>query len=500
MMKKVILIDDEPLIRQALKKLLERNKLNVEVIGEANNGIEALEWIEREKPDLIFLDIRMPLMDGFELLKKLQAKKIMVMTIILTAFRDFDYATEAIEFGAYGYLVKPIDEKKLIEMVEKVCLKIDELKQTELATKQVNELLKTSYLERLLEGHEPNITLDNNDGTLLELRSNNCQLMIVRSSLTISEIDLLLEQMGSRILLNFQGEIVVVFNHSTDFIDILTGIQRQLGERKTACTFGVSSFGVPLQQLRDAYLKVRACIFYQKATSLPYVYVVEGENERVSTQDFTPDQGTFELFAEKLVLGLNEEARELIRQFKVKLADAMLIDLDLVYQLFFEFVIQIKQRIAKTNLQDRMSIGIAELKFVDIQAYKTLEALSAFFEQMTLEFMPLLQLDETSRMVQKIKTYIQENYSKEVSLHSLAEQLFVSKNYISSIYKQKTGLNFLDYLTQVRMEQAKHRLETTEKGILQIAQEVGYKNASHFGKVFKQEVGTTPAEYRQRIF
>lgn len=506
-MKKAILIDDEPLILQAVKKLLERNKLSIEVIGEANNGIEALELIERDKPDLIFLDIRMPLMDGFGLLKWLSEKNISVKTIILTAYRDFNYASEAIQFGAFGYLVKPIDEAKFIEIVEKVCLKIDEERQKELANQQLNNMMKTSFLERLLEGSELK-HLEEIERSIPELRNENCQVIILKSALTIPEADPLLKPLGPRSIFYYKGDIIVIYNHQAYInidelqavlIEILKEVQLRAGG-EFACTIGVSAPCVTLQHLRKAYLQAKAAIFYQQTSHAPNILLFPVDFlHSLNEQELIVNHRMFVQFAEKMVLGLQDEARELIRQYKEKLADATPIDLDLVYHHYFQFVTHLKHAMTKANIQERHKTRIAGIQFSEIQSYRTLNSLSYFFEQLISEFSLLSQTEETNRMIQKIKQYIQENYAKDISLHSLAEQLFVSKNYVSTIFKQKTGVNYLDYLTNVRMEQAKIRLETTEKGINQIMVELGYKNASHFGKVFKQEVGVTPAEYRQRI-
>ena len=509
-MKRALIIDDEPLIRQALKKLLIRNQLNIEVIGEASNGMEALAWFEREKPDLIFLDIRMPLMDGFGLLKKLNEQHVAVKTIILTAYRDFDYAAEAIGYGAFGYLVKPIDERKFIEMVAKAELKIDEEQQAESARRQLKDIQRTSYFESLLDGNSP-LTFHGQNDFHPELANKNCQLVIVRSPVPVlaDAVEYHVKKLGPSVVFSYKGDLVFVYNHDADADDpiimanlteSLIDMQNRLGNEQGVFVFGASAPFARLENLRHAYQQARAAIFYRNVTSVPHVYLYTNEQNPIAYDpDSIANQALFEQFSEKLGLGLLDEAWALIHLFTEQISSANHMDIDLVYHLYYKFVIDIKQHISRFNRLDQYKSMLAEFKFADLQKYQTLLSISDFFAELSYSFIDLPIVEDSHRMVQKIKKFIQENYAKEISLHSLSEQLYLSKNYISAVFKQKTGENFMDYLTCIRMEQAKNRLATTEKGIHQIAEEVGYKNTSHFGKVFKQEIGVTPAEYRQRI-
>ncbi|QTH42407.1 response regulator [Cohnella sp. LGH] len=494
-MKRVLIIDDEPLIRQALKKLLIRNELEVVVVGEAGNGIEALSELERTRADILFLDVRMPLMNGFDLLQRLQERNMAVMTIILTAYRDFDYAARAIEYGAFGYLVKPIDEKKLVEMTIKAGRKIDEERQAETAKRQLAELRKTSYLERLLAGEETGFA-ERPEG-MPDFLDGCGRLVVVRSS---NGVDSRIGGSGDPAVIAYKGELILLYRTARELTDEeLAARLTKDGAAEHPC--GISAPFAREENIRLAYRQAKAALFYRDAAGEPPIYrFAERMTAPGDEPDALTDQRRLEQLSEKLELGLLDEAWTMIRGFTETLELRKDEDLDAVYRQYYQFATAIKHNLPRLEAPEPVKKQLAELGLAELAAYSTLSEIDAFFERLFAALAPAATVEDAERVVHKIKAYIRENYAQDISLHLLAERLYLSKNYISAVFKQKTGVNFLEYLTNVRMEQAKLRLERTEKGVHQIAEEVGYKNTSHFGKVFKQTVGVTPAEYRQRRY
>jgi len=494
-MKRVLIIDDEPLIRQALKKLLIRNELEIVVVGEAGNGIEALSELERTRADILFLDVRMPLMNGFDLLQRLQERNMAVMTIILTAYRDFDYAAKAIEYGAFGYLVKPIDEKKLVEMTIKAGRRIDEERQAETAKRQLAELRKTGYLERLLEGDESAFA-ERPEG--IPDFSGGCgRLVVVRPS---AGIDSRIGGSGDPTVITYKGELILLYRAARELTDEeLAARLTKGGAAEHRC--GISAPFCGEENIRLAYRQAKAALFYRNAAGEPPIYrIAKQQTAAVDEPDALPDRRRLEQLSEKLELGLLDEAWTMIRGYTETLERRKDLDLDAVYRQYYQFVTAIKHNLPRLEAPEPVKKQLAEMGLAELAAYSTLSEIDIFFERLFAALAPAATVEDAERVVHKIKAYIRENYAQDISLHLLAERLYLSKNYVSAVFKQKTGVNFLDYLTNVRMEQAKLRLEMTEKGVHQIAEEVGYKNTSHFGKVFKQAVGVTPAEYRQRRY
>lgn len=119
-MLKVFIVDDEVYIRQGLAKLIDWEKYGFKVVGDARNGVEALKYLENNSVDLIITDIQMPFMDGIELITKLREKNCYTDVIFLTAFSEFEYALQGIKLSIVEYLLKPIEEEKLVEILKKI--------------------------------------------------------------------------------------------------------------------------------------------------------------------------------------------------------------------------------------------------------------------------------------------------------------------------------------------------------------------------------------------
>jgi len=116
----VQIVDDEPIVRMGLKKLIPWEKYGFKVVCEAQNGIEALKQLENNKIDLTVTDIEMPIMNGIEFIKKVNEKKYKPHIVILTAYEEFEYAKTAIDYGVMGYIIKPIIESQICEMLEQI--------------------------------------------------------------------------------------------------------------------------------------------------------------------------------------------------------------------------------------------------------------------------------------------------------------------------------------------------------------------------------------------
>ncbi len=153
-MYRALIIDDEDIIRQGLKKIIPWNSLNCEIIGEAKNGTEGLELIRKLKPDIVITDIRMPGSDGLEMISRIKGESKNSKIIILTGYRDFDYAQRAIRFGVFRYLLKPSDKNEIIKSLQDAISEIDNDKRYFLKEENNHERInvqnsnKSSYIAK----------------------------------------------------------------------------------------------------------------------------------------------------------------------------------------------------------------------------------------------------------------------------------------------------------------------------------------------------------------
>lgn len=496
-MMRAMIIDDEPLIRQSLKKLLERNKANLTVVGEAGNGVEALRQLEHTKVDILFLDIRMPLMDGFDCLHRLSAMGKTFKTIILTAYRDFDYAAKAIEYGAFGYLLKPINERKLMDMVAKVGDKINQEHRDEQARAQLLHLQRSRSLAALLEGEERDVS---ESDTLIwpEPMENTPHRLIVVQSATPRALQL--RRLDQHDFFYYKNEIVLFQNA----LDPLLKAPLAAMTDSPDTWYGVSLPFTGHNLIGTAYEQAKAALFYRYPSAVPHVYcykrpeALAGEALHVDVP--TVDQRQASQLADMLELGLIDEARALIQRLTNHWSRSGFLGMNHMYKAYFQWIEAIRGVSSQLRMTDAGRTRLNEITLDRVRSVTTVDAMTSLFEELFASLSPRPAMDDSDRMVHKIQTYIQNNYQQDISLQGLAGELYLSKNYISAVFKQKTGVNYHDYLTKIRMERAKAILTETEKSIGLIATEIGYKNTSHFCKVFKQAVGVSPAEYRQLKF
>lgn len=154
-MNRIFIVDDEIWIIIGLKKLIEKSGKPFVVVGEANNGVAALEELEKKKPDILFTDIRMPGYNGLDLLEKLKEKNLDIKVVFVTGYADFEYVQTALRLGAFDYLLKPIDEEKLGEVLERLSGEPEE----EAFDEEVSPTMIRRIVQEIQKNYTENITL-----------------------------------------------------------------------------------------------------------------------------------------------------------------------------------------------------------------------------------------------------------------------------------------------------------------------------------------------------
>ncbi|WP_314584916.1 response regulator [Paenibacillus terrigena] len=515
-MKRAIIIDDEMLIVQSIKKLIERNELDIIIVGEAFDGLQALEIIKSERPDFIIMDIRMPQMDGLDVMRVLKEQNIHLKVIVLSAFREFEYARQAIDYGANGYLVKPVDEVKLVEAIGAVVRALDEEAENDQLKQSVVHLepmIRENLLRYLIVDYELYLDMNQTIGYRHHLNEEKCQLAIIRfkSQITVSrnEIGKILEGIQDNpcsltsgiVFFNHNDELVVIYEQDEYLNRIDAALNKEFADE---FIIGVSRANYALKQMVMAYREANMALemrFYNDQVKR-FEYVVEASWH----YKFYNDSGRIEQFFEQVSRGMREEVLQYLLDTEKQLANSRNRRPEEVYQFYYEHVVALKKVIQHSNLltdkDDNISKLIQVIRIEELKKYATLSLLGSAIYELTVQLFDLMdrnRMGADGRIIAKVLRYCEECYAQEITLESISEQVNMSKNYFSAFFKRKTGDNFWDYLTAVRMDKAKELLRTTEWSAGTIATKVGYKNQSHFGRVFRESTGITPNEFRQRV-
>lgn len=538
-MFKVLLIDDEPIIRKGLRNIINWQSFGCEVCGEAADGHDGKEMIEELRPDIIITDIRMPETDGLTMLREIKSAVPDSKIIILTGHRDFDYVHEALKIGAFDFLLKP---SKIEELTSVISRAVKELKfQNERAEEfeKLNELFleNISVLrEKLLYDIIYEINTNEADIKqkleLFKVESGDFYMMVVHNDSeenennNISQYDRHLYQFGIintfkeifsdkfnviQITLDNFGIAFVVMplgdkENSMELINKKCAYLQEIISNCFSCTItiAISSEGSDFIELPEKFSECRQALehkFYMGSNSIIF-------HSDVNTFFKYDDHSMLEKLQKALIEGVRS-GNELAVSERLK---------DI--RSYFEKIEPTKANFIKNFCWNTVSsinnirISLSDKEGDKKQDYHELNGLYGLIEKCDNRQELFTLLDESARSVsQKVNSYnnrsiklvlrkavdfLHAHYHEQISLNEVAEHAFVSTYYISRMFKRETGKNFVDYLNDIRIEKAKELLKDVSLKNYEVAEKVGIPDAHYFSRLFKKHVGLTPTEFREQ--
>lgn len=506
---RIVVVEDEKPIREGLVKLIGRLSPEYQVVGSADDGGTGLVLIEKEKPDVVFLDIQMQDMDGLEMLGRLREKNCKTKAVVLTAYSDFQYAKKAIELEIENYMLKPV---RLDEL--KCTLK--KLEQELLVEKQGKRALR---LERIFQGvMDGQIRVDSSLEAVLqreydlELTDLVCCLYISLGEFYQAEkkrMGELLRQIKSNhymaslcfLPLEPRKSFLLFFYHVKEpdsfskyvKTSVLTSISAQV-QGKPIYTWKVCS---KIEDLKGAeavlskaagwnlLLGEGVLIFCDKIDQMitySFQYPIEVETnmrQAVVHSNMTSFISCFQRFMEACLLKMHtpQDIREACIRYAYSVINTAkecgsLRDSDLI-------------------VQDVMQTILDAVRWDEI-----MDILLDVFSRIQVEQQE--QGKTSSQLLAgRAQSLIREYYNQGINLEAAARKLHVSEEYLSKQFKKETGITFSETMKQYRIEQVKRLLLESELKLNQIASITGYSDPKYMSKVFKAETGMLPNEYRR---
>ncbi len=532
-MRGLLIVDDEPLVRIGLGSMLDWTALGISIVGTASNGQKAYEFILKRAPDLAIVDLRMPLMDGMELIERCAG--LGTEFIILTSAEDFQYARQAIHYGVTDYLLKlELTEESLAEAVAKALARLDErrpmTKTPRIADPPFVETIVVRLLERGLvdsaaaEEASAAMELPNENGEYraaffhLELANDRALSAEEAGKLYNCTADLVRQIFGREgkaftapLDRHAFAAIIYYFERSDQYN---TGDQRaraaaakvrELASKYFSVTLaiGLGSTCFKLQDIADSYDEARRAA----DISIKENRVVDFEQLHISA------------------LSLNPAAVASKKNFDYQSALSEALDKrspDAIYAAFNKVLRLIHGKIARLPIALDLCCRIHRLllKWADddekvLDSYFPVggDGCKSLYRAASVDHLAIWlehlrdgvandlknQPDSRSRqMVQLIKRFLDERYTEKITVSGVAERFSISPNYLSSVFKQEEGIGFSEYLAAQRIAKAKILIRETNKKVYEISDEVGFDDAYYFSKVFKRVCGQTPSEYRTR--
>ncbi|MFM1655604.1 response regulator [Brevibacillus sp. B_LB10_24] len=522
-MKRVLLVDDEMIVRKGLRKLVEWEKFGMEVIADAPDGQAAWDILRQDEIDLVITDIRMPICDGIELLRKIKEYCPQTKVILLTCYSDFEYVQEALEIGASGYLLKTdMEDGKLEHVLGKLKREWERseasqnvFEQMKLKVEQTLPLLYEKKMKQLLEQKYFPAKAGEQDGMLELDWFDSLQLLMVIE--LPSETGIALPRLENIFAKLLPREKWILFPLEEAFF-----VSARLPEQKSEQE-GLEQQHKLLQSVwdmlkRDCFPQLN--LYYGKSYNqasllqkLPhllktreYCTFYHGFGAKVAVDMITlpeaPDGELIDLsqFKQLAILhqwnGIREQCRQLLhacREQKVPVRA--------VKSLFSEMVSIIMDS-KQTSSLTLLHWGANQFDYVEnIKEKRTLEELLQWFltgiDQ--LEQRQTIYFSGVSKMIQDAVHFIEKNYFKEITLDDLSEHVGLSKSYVSSTFKKSVGLSFVDYLVRIRIEKAKELIAQTDLKIWEVAERVGFNDPKYFTKMFKRSMGISPRRFKNKL-
>ncbi|HIT89048.1 MAG TPA: response regulator [Candidatus Merdenecus merdavium] len=535
-MYKILLVDDEVLIRESIEDSIEWNQLGYDLIGSCANGRQAIEMIESNPPDLVLTDICMPFIDGLDLAKYINENHPEIQVVIISGYDNFAYAKKAIKYQVMEYVLKPVTAKELSEILLKVGEKIEENRmkarqmnrmkssylknQPVLKERFLNQLLKKNYvfdpLEQKLKEYQ--IYLEGSDYAAIQIQCRKMdhdakELIEVRDEAVLfavyNALDELLkgkencivfQNMSSLSMIILSGESdYQVMNYAKKICHIIQPIIYQYLSIHTVAIAGKSVRS--LKELYQSYESIKEILPYQYLAKNDQIFLAQElkkTSETIDSQSWV--QRLYSVIYRNNPINIEYEVSQFVGQFRYlyfKQDEA-----GKVMKEVLEGVVERCEDVIGQSLTKKLLMG----NNIQLSTYLEQKWCLENLEKDTIRFCKKLAdtlIVERGRSNEqqalRALEYIEKNYQDEnISLDSVCNYLSMSISRFSSIFKDYTGETFIEALTRKRMEKAEELLLNTALKTYEVASETGYYDPHYFSSVFKRYTGMTPRAFRKK--
>lgn len=518
-MYRALIVDDEPKVRNGLTRLIPALDPEWTVIGQAKNGIEALEMVRKDIPDLVITDIRMPNMNGLDLLNYLREYPVQV--VILSGYGYFEYAKTAIRFGAFDYLLKPLKPEEVRDLLGR--LKKEIRKPAVQVTAAAADFHYAKLWKDWLLGIED--SADHSGRLRQQIPEDAASFRVL--AIDIEDLDELVteDQWGDRQLVTFAVRNIVyeilngceglstrfLFGNSSQIYFLLmnAACPRQLYETiiyevhrwvRISISLGISGETCHFEQLPHAFSQAREALLNRWIYGSGKVHEYEGSSDEGKDSSGYPSD-----LDAALVLSLREgevqRACETLRRFV-----GTILERNAGYPIFHGYCLQLLSSVVRYVHEQKITALVFqdELKPYEwFQVNFSADDFIRFVDELiavSIAKAEWKKQQKHNRTLEAAVNYIHQNYVNDFSLNDVAAKAGMSGSYFSSFFKQEMGMSFIEYLTQFRMDKAKSLMTDPNLKLYNISQMVGYQDVKYFSRLFKKTEGVTPGEYRQFFY
>lgn len=526
-MWRAILVDDEEFVRTELTALFPWAGFGFVLVGEAENAGDAMELIDSTRPDLVITDIRMPETDGLELIAWLGQRHPEILVAVVSAYDDFQFVREALRLGAVDYLIKAEATpetsgallKRVGDILENRRFTREKQKKTTNDLERYHKIATEAFWRDALTRALDEKDLELQGSQLgIALKDNYFGLIFIHVSNAIG----CSEEDQAAFRKDLEEKIKSYWDQDWNLIDIKQGnfviITNRIGENLEpemvdALEWIARQLALDFPEKLTTSASSRLCAFHELPGNFREVREVNLLRLYRQTGGFIPTGDLLKLRQaepysvsqllsgwESMIRGMEQDkVQDFINELFDKIipnhlcpeeAGKLTLELiNILRRISFEY--QIRREESEDGITD-LSKLLEQSESIREWQILIEEKVARYFKSVQAVNQP-----QSSLTIQKALAYIQSNFTRDLTLEEVADHVGVSKSYLSRIFPEYAGKHFCSYLQQLRIERAKELLRFTDYHIYEIASKVGFWNSRYFGKVFRDMVGMTPADYRR---
>lgn len=476
-MNTLLIVEDEKMIRQGLKTMIQRSGVEVNTILECNNGQSAYEILSSEKVDVMFTDIRMPKMDGIELVAAVSELTYKPLIVAVSGYDDFSYAVEMLRGGVREYILKPVERERV---------------------KSILETFEKELIRRAAEEEE-----------LRNIGKNQLKY-VMAGDVTRKEMQMVAEWFEARpvskdyyILCTQMQEVKEVNDENILYwqdmekssVYIIKGDDKAefLKEKLSQAHTGISRRYQGVEYVKAAYQEAKAA---RKEAFCTGRYEVNYEEIRMDADK--PNAEKMNRIAQQIGTSRIEESlsdiRQIVKDTKRKKYSALTFEEDICS--FIDAIMNIYQNVIPKEVEQAA-------RFKEIYSFPDIDSFTEELTGWLTDFHGRLDTEfddyKNKQKMQEAIGYIHENFDKDLNMAVVSNYVSMNYSLFSYVFKQYTGKNFVNYLKEFRIGEAKKLLEQTDIRVAEISHRVGYENEKHFMKIFRSVCGVSPTEYRKNM-
>lgn len=521
-MFKLLIVDDEPLIREGLRKTIPWESIGFEIIGEASSGSEALSIVNENTPDVVITDMRMEDIDGSELIQNLSLNFPNINIVIMTAYSDFSYAKLAVDNRVFAYITKPSSNSDIISIFKKLYIHLEKQSQLNKTVEEFKNYQMNEIFYSLIHNPSPNKQELESLNSFLQTGNIETDYFIAILSRDSAEtpeishseylilnerIDYYISTYSSiicRCNLTLYDTVLMVFTKSHDYSKQIKPLKHIYDDfysltGKHHLAIGVSATFRSLSSINHAYLQAKKAL-EQNTHNMTIIDYLSLKKQKKT--DPSLNEQEISSIISSIANADSENACKVVKSF----FDAVAIsDMDIfsVKSIIADLMIQIIKKIFKNSHTTRLLFNKDIRPVIDMQYFSDLSEIKEYitsFVQTSAYSMKklgvfLVNEEKYSPAINRTISYIIENYTSDIKIGDMSKSLYISESHLMHMFKKETGKTFGSFLTEYRIRLAEIMLKSGYYNLYEVRELVGYHNPISFRKAFHKITGVVPSHY-----